>query len=51
MVKAEINGTVKTYEAGTTYEAIAKEYQKDYDSTIALVLVDGKLTELIKKNV
>lgn len=49
MVKAQINGDVKEYEEGTTFETIAKEYQKDYDSTIALVVVNGKLTELMKK--
>ena len=49
MVKAEVHGIVKEYEEGTTFEEIAKDFQKDYDSTIALVFVDGKLTELMKK--
>ena len=49
MVRAEVRGIVREYEEGTTYEVIAKDFQKDYDSTIALVLVNGKLTELMKK--
>ena len=49
MVRAEVHGIVKEYEEGTTYEVIAKDFQKDYDSTIALVFVNGKLTELMKK--
>lgn len=49
MVKAEVNGVVREYEEGTTYEVIARECQKDYENTIALVFVNGKLTELMKK--
>lgn len=48
MVKAEVHGSVKEYEEGTTYEVIAKDFQKDYNSIIALVFVNGKLTELMK---
>lgn len=39
MVKAEVHGSVKEYEEGTTYEVIAKDFQKDYNSIIALVLL------------
>lgn len=48
MVKVEVNGVIKEYEKGTTYETIAKEFQKDYECGIALAIVNGKLVELIK---
>ena len=39
----------KEYPKGTTYEEIAKEYQKDYQHPIALVIRNGKIRELFKK--
>ena len=44
-----IEGRARNYEKGTTYEAIAAEYQPSYKDTIALVTVNGKLKELTKK--
>lgn len=44
-----VNGTIKTYEKGTTYETVAKEYQEKYDNSIALVYFNGKMRELSKK--
>ena len=49
MVTVTVNGEKKEYEAGTTYETIAKEYQGHYDSRIALVTVNGKIRELFKR--
>ena len=49
MVTVTINGEKRTYEVGTTYEEIAKDYQEKYDDTIALVVVNGKIQELMKK--
>lgn len=49
MITVTIAGEAKQYEKGTTYETIAEEYQKRYDDTIALVIVDGKIRELMKK--
>ena len=49
MVNITIDGVSKEYEEGTTYEAIAGEYQSRYNNMIALVLEDGKIRELIKK--
>ena len=43
-----INGTEKTYEKGTSFEKIAKEYQKFYEHRIAAVIFNGKIRELIK---
>lgn len=43
-----IHGTPKEYPVGTTYEEIAQQYQAEYDNSIALVLEDGKIRELIK---
>lgn len=43
-----INNEVYEYETGITYEQIAKDFQKDYDSKIVLVSVNGKLRELHK---
>ncbi len=48
MVTVTIDGVEKGYEAGTSYEEIAAAYQERYDDTIALVMVDGKITELMK---
>lgn len=49
MVTVTINGEAKQYEKGTTYEEIAKEYSKCYADIIALVIVNGKIQELMKK--
>ena len=43
-----INGTEKTYEKGTSFEEIAKEYQKFYEHRIAAVIFNGKIRELMK---
>jgi len=49
MVTIKINGKDCYYDEGIKYEAIAQEYQKQYDEPIALVTVDGKIRELMKK--
>ena len=49
MVTVTVNGEMREYEEGTAYETIAKEYQKQYSSRIALVTVNGKIRELFKK--
>ena len=49
MVRVTVRGEEREYPQGTTYEAIAEEYQKDYGGTIALVTVNGKIRELFKK--
>ena len=42
-------GTVtKTYEEGTSYRAIARDFQKDHAYDIVLAFVDGRLQELHK---
>ncbi|MBE5827597.1 MAG: nucleoside kinase [Butyrivibrio sp.] len=43
-----INGVDKEYEKATTFEEIAKEYQKDYPHRIAAVIYNGKIRELMK---
>ncbi|MBE5829636.1 MAG: nucleoside kinase [Butyrivibrio sp.] len=48
MPKITINGAEKDYEKGTTFEEIAKEYQKYYDDRIAAVMFNGKIRELMK---
>ena len=48
-MEVTIAGEKKEYPEGTTYEEIAREYQKQYDDTIALVVADGKIRELMKK--
>ena len=48
MVKVTVKGVEKQYEEGTTYEAIAKEYQNEYEDLIGLVSVDGRIRELFK---
>ena len=49
MIEVTVAGEKKEYPEGTTYEEIAREYQKQYDDTIALVVADGKIRELMKK--
>ncbi len=49
MVTITINGKEKLYEDGIKYEIIAEEYQNSYTSQIALVTVNGKIRELMKR--
>ena len=49
MAVITICGENKEYTNGTTFEEIAKEYQKQYHNTIALVKENGKIRELHKK--
>ena len=49
MSKIVINGKEVVYEQGTTYEQIAKDYQKEYEQQIVLVFFNGRLRELSKK--
>ncbi len=49
MITVTINGEKREYEAGTSYETIARDYQEQYSSQIALVTVNGKIRELFKK--
>lgn len=48
MAKLIIDGKEKEYAAGTTFEAIANEYQDEYNGEIALVKENGKIRELNK---
>lgn len=47
-VKVTIANEEYEYEAGITYEQIAKDFQKDYEAKIVLVSADGRLRELHK---
>lgn len=49
MVRVTVRGEKREYPQGTSYETIAEDYQKEYDGTIALVTVNGKIRELFKK--
>lgn len=48
-MKVTIDGVIKEYPAGITYEEIAEEYQERQEGLIALVCVNGKIRELMKK--
>ena len=48
MAKITIDGVTGEYPDGMTYEEIADAYHDRYENTIALVLEDGKIRELIK---
>lgn len=48
MATVIIGNEKKEFEAGSTYEEIAEQYQAAYDDMIALVIVDGKIQELHK---
>ena len=49
MLTIRIGGKEKRYEDGIKYEDIAEEHQNDYVSQIALVTVNGKIRELMKR--
>ncbi|MDE5939363.1 MAG: nucleoside kinase [Lachnospiraceae bacterium] len=49
MATITIGGKEKRYEDGIKYEIIAEAHQNDYVSQIALVTVDGKIQELMKR--
>ena len=38
----------RSYEEGTSYQVIARDFQKDYPHDIVLAFVDGRLQELHK---
>lgn len=48
MVRIMVNGEEAVYEKGTTFEQIARDYQKDFEQPIALVFFNGRLRELNK---
>lgn len=49
MYTVKIGQEERKYKDGTSLEAIAKEYQKEYGHTIVLAMRNGKLCELFKK--
>ena len=49
MYTVRVGEEERSYKEGTTYEEIAKQYQKDYENDIVLVFVNNKLQELPKK--
>lgn len=49
MVTIKINGKERLFEDGVQYELVAEEYQNECTSQIALVVVDGKIRELMKR--
>ena len=48
MAIVTIDGAVKEYPIGMSYQEIAKEYQPQYENDILLVSINGKLSELHK---
>lgn len=48
LCKVTIDGVVKEYEVGTTYQTISKDYQDDFGNDIMLVIMNGRLRELFK---
>ena len=48
-VKVTVGKVTKEYPAGTVYETVAADFQKDYDAPIILASANGKLRELNKK--
>lgn len=47
--RVQVNEEIREYEAGTTFEAIAKDFQKNYEHQIVLGCENFKLFELRKK--
>lgn len=48
MYNVKIGDEVRAYQEGTPYSEIAKEYQKNFENDIVLVVINGKLQELQK---
>ena len=48
-IRVTVNNRTREFRKGTTYLEISREYQKEYQDDIILVLVDGTLRELSKK--
>lgn len=48
MLKIEVEGELKEYQKGITYQEIAKEYQNRYEDDILLVVFNHRLRELWK---
>ncbi len=48
-IRVTVGDVVKEYPAGTTFETLAKDFQKDCDAKIVLASTGGKLRELNKK--
>lgn len=49
MATVTIRGEKREYAQGTTYEAIAADYEEAYGSMIAVAVANGKIRELFKK--
>nr|MBQ8252336.1 TGS domain-containing protein [Lachnospiraceae bacterium] len=49
MFSIGVNGVTKQYAKGTTYGQVAADVQREYDSRIALAIVNGKFRELSKE--
>ena len=49
MVKVIVEGKEHLYDEGIKYEIVAKEFQKSFQDTVALVVVNGKIRELMKR--
>lgn len=48
MAKLKIGGIEREYDEGTKFEYVAKDFQKEYEDIIALVIENGKIRELTK---
>ena len=44
-----IKGAIQQYDKGVTFESIVKEYQEQYNNSIALIFFNGKMKELNKR--
>ena len=49
VINMKVNGEVKEFPLGISFEEIANEYQQKYDETIVLAVYNGKIHELWKK--
>ena len=49
MINVKINEETRQYPKGTTLEAIAKEYQNNFDAPIFIAIENGKIRELAKE--
>ena len=49
MITVKIGGKERQFPKGTTFETVAKEYQKNFDAPILIAIENGKIKELAKE--
>ena len=51
MINVKINEETRQYPKGTTLEAIAKEYQNNFDAPIFIAIENGQCVEICSQHI